>query len=198
MASDAMAAAMSPAELLEFLFLPAFSLKETTSAISGRGVGLDIVQQAIREQNGTRAHRVRSRARGFRTSITLPLTQSIVRALVVDVQGEAYAIPIVKVERVLKVPQSAISTLENKQFFDFGGEHLGLVSAAQVLELGQMEPGAGELSVRGDRQRRSAATRWWSTRSAASIAWRCRRSIRSSARCATSARPPCSTTARRC
>ncbi|RSZ57062.1 hybrid sensor histidine kinase/response regulator [Massilia atriviolacea] len=146
MASAAMAASMSQAELIEFLFLPAFSLKETTSAISGRGVGLDIVHQTIREQNGT--VRIESvPGAGFRTFITLPLTQSIVRALVVDVQGEAYAIPIVKIERVLKVPQSEIHTLENKQFFDFGGEHLGLVSAAQVLELGQIGAGAAELPV---------------------------------------------------
>lgn len=146
LASSAMAEAMSAAELMEFLFLPAFSLKETTSAISGRGVGLDIVQQAIRAQNGS--VRIESEpGRGTRTFITLPLTQSIVRALVVDVQGEAYAIPIVKVERVLMLPQSALHTLESKQFFDIGGEHLGLVSAAQVLELGQMEPSAGDLPV---------------------------------------------------
>ncbi|MFB9243851.1 hybrid sensor histidine kinase/response regulator [Massilia antarctica] len=146
MASAAMAQAMSQPELIEFLFLPAFSLKETASAISGRGVGLDIVHQTIREQNGT--VRIESTAGvGFHTFITLPLTQSIVRALVLEVQGEAYAIPIVKVERVLKVPQSEIHTLENKQFFDFGGEHLGLVSAAQVLELGQIGSGAGELPV---------------------------------------------------
>jgi two-component system sensor histidine kinase and response regulator WspE len=37
------------------------------------------------------------------------------------------------------VPQSAVHTLENKQFFDHGGEHLGLVAAAQVLELGDMD-----------------------------------------------------------
>lgn len=146
MASPTMAAALSQAELMEFLFLPAFSLKESANAISGRGVGLDIVHETIRQQNGT--VRIESElGKGFRTSITLPLTQSIVRALVVDIQGEAYAIPIVKVERVIKVPQAAIHTLENKQFFDFGGEHLGLVSAAQVLELGAMAAVAPELAV---------------------------------------------------
>jgi len=138
MATAAMADAMSVAELMEFLFLPAFSLKEDITEISGRGVGLDIVQDTIRQQNGT--VRIESRpGLGFHTFITLPLTQSIVRALVVDVRGEAYAIPIVKVERVAQVRQSAIHTLENKQFFDFNGEHLGLVSSAQVLELGDME-----------------------------------------------------------
>jgi two-component system sensor histidine kinase and response regulator WspE len=146
MASESMAAAMSATELMEFLFLPAFSLKETTSAISGRGVGLDIVLQTIREQNGT-VRMESDSGQGMRTSITLPLTQSVVRALVVEIQGEAYAIPIVKVERVMKVAQASIHTLENKQFFDLGGEHIGLVSAAQVLELGQMAAGAEQLPV---------------------------------------------------
>ena len=146
MASAQMATSLSQAELLEFLFLPAFSLKENTTEISGRGVGLDIVHETIRSQNGT--VRIESElGLGFRAYITLPLTQSIVRALVTDVKGEAYAVPIVQVERVIKVPQSAIHTLENKQFFDFNGEHLGLVSAAQVLELGETDAGGDELSV---------------------------------------------------
>jgi two-component system sensor histidine kinase and response regulator WspE len=145
MAAEQMAAAMSHAELMEFLFLPAFSLKGGITEISGRGVGLDIVHDTIRQQNGT--VRIESElGKGFRTSITLPLTQSIVRALVVDVKGEAYALPIVKVERVLKVAQAAVHTLENKQFFEHEGEHLGLVPAAQVLELGDMEH-AEELPV---------------------------------------------------
>ncbi|MGK5016605.1 hybrid sensor histidine kinase/response regulator [Janthinobacterium sp. HLS12-2] len=146
MASPAMAAALSPGELLEFLFLPAFSLKATANQLSGRGVGLDIVHETIRQQNGT--VRLESEpGRGFRALITLPLTQSIVRALVIDVQGEAYAIPIVKVESVVRVPQATIHTLENKQFFELKGEHLGLVSAAQVLELGEAPSSADDLPV---------------------------------------------------
>ncbi|KAB8037333.1 hybrid sensor histidine kinase/response regulator [Janthinobacterium aquaticum] len=146
MASPAMAAALSGGELLEFLFLPAFSLKEKANELSGRGVGLDIVHETIRQQNGT--VRLESEpGRGFRALITLPLTQSIVRALVITIQGEAYAIPIVKVESVLRVPQAAIHTLENKQFFELKGEHLGLVSAAQVLELGSTEASGDDLPV---------------------------------------------------
>ncbi len=148
MASPAMAAALSPAELLEFLFLPAFSLKETANQLSGRGVGLDIVHETIREQNGT----VRLESEpglGFRTLITLPLTQSIVRALVVDVQGEAYAIPIVKVESVVRVPQAAIHTLENKQFFE--------------LERRASGPGVGGAGAGTGRGGQPAPTicRWW-------------------------------------
>ncbi len=146
MASAAMAAALSPAELLEFLFLPAFSLKASPNQLSGRGVGLDIVHDTIRQQNGT-VRLESEQGKGFRTSITLPLTQSIVRALVIDIGAEAYAIPIVKVERVIMVARALIHTLENKQFFEFGGEHLGLVSAAQILELSEADAGAAELPV---------------------------------------------------
>lgn len=146
LSSPAMTAAMTAAELMEFLFLPAFSLKQVPNEISGRGVGLDLVHAAIREQNGT--VRIDTEpGQGFRTTITLPLTQSLVRALVLDIAGEAYAVPIVKIERVLSVPASEIRTLENKQYIDYSGEHLGLVLAAQVLDLGEDTPSGDELAL---------------------------------------------------
>jgi two-component system sensor histidine kinase and response regulator WspE len=146
LASADMAAAMSNAELLEFLFLPAFSLKESASAISGRGVGLDVVQQAVRDQNGS-VHLECPPGEGLRTTITLPLTQSTVRTLVFDVLGEAYAMPIARIERVCMVAPDAIHSLEGKQFFEHGGEHLGLVAAAQVLALGQARAAETDLAV---------------------------------------------------
>ncbi|WP_151637058.1 hybrid sensor histidine kinase/response regulator [Noviherbaspirillum aerium] len=135
MASDAMAAAMSAAELLDFLLLPAFSLRDTANEVSGRGVGLDVVQVTVRQLNGT--VRLESEpGKGFRTTITLPLSQSIVRAIVIDIGGEAYAVPVTKIERIMRVTREDIHILEDKQFFAFGHEHVGLVSAAQLLELG--------------------------------------------------------------
>jgi two-component system sensor histidine kinase and response regulator WspE len=62
------------------------------------------------------------------------------------VQGEPYALPIARVERVLKLPQSALSTLGGNQFFELDGEHVGVVAAAQVLGLGAPEA-AAELSL---------------------------------------------------
>jgi two-component system sensor histidine kinase and response regulator WspE len=137
--------ALSGPELMEFLFLPGFSLKEDANEISGRGVGLDVVHAMVQSQNGT--VRVESTpGKGFRTTIVLPVTQSIVRALVVDVLGEAYALPIARVERVLRVPAGSVQTLSGRQHLDIEGSHLGLVSAGRVLELGEPAPGA-ELAV---------------------------------------------------
>ena len=142
-AAPAFAPELSQAELMEFLFLPGFSLKDSANEISGRGVGLDVVQEAVRRLNGT----VRTESTlgaGFRTVITLPLTQSIVRALVVDVAGEAYALPIARVERVLRVPATSVLTLQGRQYVNLEdtGEQLGLVAAGQVLELGETVAGA--------------------------------------------------------
>jgi two-component system, chemotaxis family, sensor histidine kinase and response regulator WspE len=157
MASPQMAAEMSTDELLDFLFLPAFSLKETTSEVSGRGVGLDVVHATVRQLYG--AIRLDTElGKAFRTHITLPLSQSVVRAVVVEIAGEAYAAPVAKIERVMTVAPEEIHILEDRQFFTFGNSHIGLVSAAQLLELDAAPPATGALSVIviGTAQRRYA------------------------------------------
>ncbi|WP_206047146.1 chemotaxis protein CheA, partial [Noviherbaspirillum denitrificans] len=157
MTTAPMAAAMSTEELLEFLFLPAFSLKETASEVSGRGVGLDAVHATIRQLYG--AIRLETEAgKGFRAHITLPLSQSVVRAVVVEIAGEAYAAPIAGIERMMTVMPEEIRTLENRHFFTIGNEHVGLVSAARLLELGEAAPPDKALPVMviGAGQRRYA------------------------------------------
>ena len=144
-AAPAFAAELSQAELMEFLFLPGFSLKESANELSGRGVGLDVVHDAVRRLNGT-VRADSTPGAGFTTVITLPLTQSIVRALVVDVAGEAYALPIARVEGVRRVPAADVRTLHGRQYVDTteGGANsgqLGLVAASQVLDLGEAVAG---------------------------------------------------------
>jgi two-component system sensor histidine kinase and response regulator WspE len=141
LATPAIAAELSQDELMAFLFLPGFSLKESANELSGRGVGLDVVHEAVQRQHGT----VRAESTpgaGFRTVITLPLTQSIVRALVVDVAGEAYALPIARVERVLRPARDEARTLSGREYVALDGGHLGLVAAARVLELDETAPSA--------------------------------------------------------
>jgi len=72
--------ALSDAELLEFLFLPGFSMKATVTDVSGRGVGLDAVQDMVKQVRGT--VRVSSQAgKGTRFQLVLPVTLSVVRTL---------------------------------------------------------------------------------------------------------------------
>lgn len=151
MASAAMAAAMSPAELLDFLLLPAFSLRDSASTMSGRGVGLDLVHAEVRALNGS-VQLLNDPGRGFAVQLTLPLSQSIVRALVGVIGGEAYALPINRIQRVLRLPLSAVRAIEDRQFFtldegDGGDTHVSLIPAAPLLGLGDMRTDDDELRV---------------------------------------------------
>ena len=159
MASAPMAQAMTTAELLEFLLLPTFTLKETASQVSGRGVGLDVVQTTVRQLYGT-VGLESTPGQGFRTNFRLPLSQSVVRVVVVDIAGQAYALPIAKVHRILDIVCLPIHTLNEAQFFTLGDEHIGLICAAQLLGLGETQSTPGTLPVVliGSGQRRYALT----------------------------------------
>jgi len=124
---------MTEEELLAFLFLPGFSMSQQVTEVSGRGVGLDVVQHEIRRMRGN-VRLLQSPDQGCLFHLELPLTLSVVRALVVTIGGEAYAFPLAQIERMLRLPRSAIVQLEGRQHFWLEDEHVGLISAAQLLQ----------------------------------------------------------------
>jgi two-component system, chemotaxis family, sensor histidine kinase and response regulator WspE len=155
LASPAVAQGFTEAELLEFLFLPGFTLKETVTEISGRGVGLDIVQNMVRSVRGSL--RVNTHpGRGLRIQLQLPLTLSVLRALLVEVAGEPYAFPLTQIARAMKLPLSAVGALENRRHFQFEGQQVGLVAAHRVFDCGISKPPEDDLAVvvLGDRNAR--------------------------------------------
>jgi two-component system, chemotaxis family, sensor histidine kinase and response regulator WspE len=140
-----LAQAMSEAELFQFLFLPGFTLKKSVSEISGRGVGLDVVQAMVKDVGGT--VRVSSQAaQGTRFQLELPLTLSVIRTLVLAIGGEPYAIPLARVDTALKLPREKVQSLEGRQHFTVGEQQIGLVAANQVLEL-ESSPSGEDLSI---------------------------------------------------
>ena len=137
--AKAVADQLSELELLEFLFLPGFSTKDQVTEISGRGVGLDVVQSMVKAVGGS--VRVATQP-GRQTVFTLqlPITMSVIRALLVDVGGEPYAFPLTRIDRILFCPHADIRTVEGRQYFDRDGVSIGLVLAAQILETGGGPP----------------------------------------------------------
>jgi two-component system sensor histidine kinase and response regulator WspE len=121
-------------ELLEFLFLPGFSTATTVTEFSGRGVGLDVVQDTIRKVGGN--VRVTTNAgQGTTFHLQLPLTLSVIRAVVVNVSGEPYAFPHTRIDRLIRVPRTDVRSIEHRQFVTVDGQNVGLVVAAQLLDL---------------------------------------------------------------
>lgn len=127
------AAAMSNPELIEFLFLPGFSTAGQVTDVSGRGVGMDVVQSMVREVGGT-IRTETALGRGTTFTLQLPLTLSVIRTLLVEVSGEIYALPLSRLDFLVRIPRRDLQTLEDRQFMTFKGEHIGLVSAHQVLQ----------------------------------------------------------------
>ncbi|HEY4446250.1 MAG TPA: hybrid sensor histidine kinase/response regulator [Steroidobacteraceae bacterium] len=126
------AAKLTDVELLEFLFLPGFSMKEAVTDISGRGVGLDVVQSVLKQIRGT-VRIVTRRGEGTRFQLELPLTLSVARTLLVEVGAEAYAVPLAYIKRALKLAQGDIQMLEGRAHFNLDGRSIGLVTAHQIL-----------------------------------------------------------------
>jgi len=144
--TEPVAARMTEAELLEFLFLPSFTMKETVTDISGRGVGLDAVQTMLKQVRGS-IRVTAAPGEGARFQLQLPLTLSVMRTLLVDIGGEPYAFSLAYIARTLKLPRDRIEMLEGHQHFRFDGQPVGLVAAAQVLGGAADGPAGDELPV---------------------------------------------------
>jgi len=145
LATSETAQKMSDPELMEFLFLPGFTLKETVSEISGRGVGLDVVHTMAKGVGGS-VRIFSERGKGTRFQLELPLTLSVVRTLVVEIRGQPYALPLARIETTLKLPLVQIQSVEGRQHFSLGGSQVGIVPASEILELGSSTYD-GELSI---------------------------------------------------
>ncbi|SAL01582.1 CheA signal transduction histidine kinase [Caballeronia calidae] len=146
LASEDTAARLTEAELLEFLFLPGFTMRDSVTDVSGRGVGLDAVQDVVRQVRGSVRATQEAHA-GTRFTLQLPLTLSVIRSLIVEVAGEPYGLPLGHVARTLVLPASAIDTLEGQQHFSFDGKRVGLVTAHQILETAAFEAASDALNV---------------------------------------------------
>ncbi len=150
-----MAPQLSDTELLEFLFLPSFSTRDQVTETSGRGVGLDVVHNVMQEMRGV----IRTSTqfgKGTRFQMQLPLTLSVIRALLVEIAGEIYAFALARIDHTLKLDKEAIEMVEGRQYFTHSGQHIGIVTANQVLELDDAPHDNEVLSVIiiGDRNHR--------------------------------------------
>ncbi|MDP9501748.1 hybrid sensor histidine kinase/response regulator [Pseudomonas protegens] len=140
------AAQLSEEELLTFLFLPGFSLRDKVTEVSGRGVGLDAVQHMVRQLRGA-VELEQTSGQGSRFHLEVPLTLSVVRSLVVEVGDEAYAFPLAHIERMCDLEPESIVQVEGRQHFWHEGRHVGLVAASQLLQRPATETNAPTLKV---------------------------------------------------
>lgn len=121
-------------QIFNFIMAPGFSTAEKVTDVSGRGVGMDVVNDTISQLKGMID--VDSKEGEFtRFTIKLPLTVAIIQVLLVKVEDEAFAIPIFNIEETLKILPDQIKKVGVKDVINIRGKVVPVVNTADVLEL---------------------------------------------------------------
>jgi two-component system chemotaxis sensor kinase CheA len=111
---DAHLETLSDDQLLRVLARPGFSTAEAVTSVSGRGVGIDVAMTKIRALGGTIEVQTEV-GRGSTFILRLPVTLAIVRALIADVSGERYALPLTYVAETVEFGTVPITTVEGRE-----------------------------------------------------------------------------------
>ena len=135
--SDSELAAMDRSAKLDLIFHAGLSSRDTVTAISGRGVGMDVVRANI-EHIGGRIELLNQPGRGLTIVIYVPLTLSIMSTIVVGVGGQRFAIARQSVDEILRVRGDAvrIDMVGDAEVATVRGRRLPLVSLGRLLGIG--------------------------------------------------------------
>ncbi|HKD75564.1 MAG TPA: chemotaxis protein CheA, partial [Ktedonobacterales bacterium] len=142
---------MGDREALELIFASGFSTAEQVSDISGRGVGMDIVRTNVERLNGSITLETEV-GQGTRFTVRLPLTLAIIRALLVNVAGQTYAIPLSSVVEALRIEKSELRAVNGCEAIELRGQVLPLLRLSEIfrsLSPDQQEHFVGETDATG-------------------------------------------------
>jgi two-component system, chemotaxis family, sensor kinase CheA len=130
------AAQMSETEALNFIFRPGFSTAEQVTEVSGRGVGMDVVQSVLHRLKASVSLETRL-GQGTTFRLKLPLTLAIIKALLFWVEQRLYAIPLNAVLEIARTFESEVHQVDNYEVLQLRNQVLPL------LRLGRPAPEAG-------------------------------------------------------
>ena len=138
------ARALSEDQSLNLVFMPGFSTKDEISSVSGRGVGMDVVNTNIQKLNGT--IEIKSvPGKGSMFVIILPLTLAILPVLLVRLSDQPFAVPLSMVREIMSVEAEGQQLISGKPTMVVRGEVLPVLSLARLI--GWEESGKSEVGV---------------------------------------------------
>ncbi len=125
---------MGEREAYQLLFMPGFSTSREVTDLSGRGVGMDAVKSKV-EALGGRVSIESKMGRGTSVKVKLPITLAIVLALLVEIGGKTYAIPLESVDETLRVEKDQVKVVNGSLVTVLRGEVLPLIDAREFYGL---------------------------------------------------------------
>lgn len=141
--TEEQAAAMSDEEAHQLLFAPGFSTAEKISDVSGRGVGLDVVKSKINALGGN-VTIYSTPGKGTNFSVQLPLTLSIIAAMLIKMGSEKYAIPLTSIVETGVIKNTQIRSVHGNRIIPFRDSHIPIISLSQVFEVPDFDETAEE------------------------------------------------------
>jgi two-component system, chemotaxis family, sensor kinase CheA len=138
------AARLREADLLDLVFRPGFSTATEITAVSGRGVGLDVVQSVMQRLKGAVEIRTQP-GQGTTFLLKLPLTLAIIKALLFRVEQRLYAIPLNAVAEIARARESDLHQVDHYEVLQLRGQVLQLVRLGRPRQL--LEEGHGKIFV---------------------------------------------------
>jgi two-component system chemotaxis sensor kinase CheA len=126
--------AMTPSDILNTIYQPGFSTSETITDISGRGIGMDVVRESIENLKGV-IELSTAPGKGTRFLIRLPLTLAILRAVLVEVAGKAFAVPLTGVLEIVRIPREEATSILGQRVMHWRDQVVPLVSLRESLGL---------------------------------------------------------------
>jgi two-component system chemotaxis sensor kinase CheA len=132
LASAEAIAQLSRREVMNLIFVPGFSTARRVTALSGRGVGMDVVKSNIAAMSGV-IDLYTELGTGTRFEITLPVTLAIIRALVVSASGRTYALPLNTVLEIVTAEPTEVRTIEAREVISLRGATLPLLRLDRYL-----------------------------------------------------------------
>jgi len=120
------ASRLTEPEVLEFIFRPGFSTAQEVTEVSGRGVGMDVVQSVLHRLKGS-VHIETQTSQGTTFRMKLPLTLAIIKALLFQVEQRLYAIPLNAVVEIARTYQSEVHQVDHYEVLQLRNQVLPLV-----------------------------------------------------------------------
>ena len=146
---------MSQKEIVNFLFMPGFSMSKKITDISGRGVGLDVVKSGI-EQLGGDVEVSTELGKGTTFTVRLPLTLAIIQALMVEIRDEKYAIALGSISNIEDISVDDIKYVQAKEVIHLRGSVIPIIRLDKMLDIEPKEEDPDHLTVvivqKGDSQ----------------------------------------------
>jgi two-component system chemotaxis sensor kinase CheA len=132
--TEAEVASLSPKEAMSLVFIPGLSTAQKVSNVSGRGVGMDVVKTNIEKMNG-QTYIDSEEGQWTKLTIKLPLTLAIMRALIVKVEDELFAIPLNTVTELVKLQEGFIKTVDKNEVLVLRNAVIPLVDLLRAFSI---------------------------------------------------------------